>query len=401
MTWRDSEPTTEQDSHLLFGDDAADDGASFTPQAYSRLTRADRHHRRRQRRSRRTFAVIVALVSVVLVFLAIAGYRVYQDRYHPKDYSGAGTGRVVVVVKPGDGAAAVGDTLVHDGVVASSRAFRNAASANSSAQNIQPGTYQLRKHMSAKSAVALLIDPSSRLSNSLTVVEGATVLDVTGLLAKALSIPADRAAAALADVGSLGLPSGYTQDGNSPKTAEGFLYPATYTFDPGTTPQDAIQEMITKFIEQDRSSDFAAKATTQNITPYQALIIASIEEKEANNSADYAKVARVILNRIAKGMPLQIDATSVYGARLQGVDPKSVVYSQLDSPYNSYTHKGLPPSPIANPGAEAMAGAVNPAAGDWLYYVNGDKAGNLFFTNDPNEFAKAVQKCKDNNWGCG
>ncbi|HJQ44310.1 MAG TPA: endolytic transglycosylase MltG [Jatrophihabitantaceae bacterium] len=398
MTSRESEPMTDQEPHLLFGEDEA---APLSRHEQLRATRAERHHHRRVRRSRRMFAIVSSVVAIVLVVLAVAGYRVYQDRYHPKDYSGAGTGRAVVVVKQGDGAASIGNTLADAGVVASSRAFRNAASDNSDAQNIQPGTYELRKHMSAKNAVSLLLDPSSRLSNSLTVVEGATVLDLVDRLAKALGIAPERAAAALKDVSKLGLPNGYSAGTATPSTVEGFLYPATYSFDPGTSPQDAIQEMITKFIDEDRTSDFAAHAAARHLSPYEALIMASIEEKEANNPDDYAKVARVILNRIAARMPLQIDATSVYGARLLGLDPKKVVYSELDSPYNSYTHRGLPPTPIANPGAEAMNAAVNPASGNWLYYVNGDKAGNLFFTNDPDKFAAAVARCRDNNWGCG
>ena len=402
MTPPDYEPMTEDDSHLLFGDDYGDGGGGgFHPAAPGRVTRADRHQRRRQRRSRRMFTVVVGIVVVVLVVLGIGGYHLYESRYHPKDYSGAGTGQVVVVVKAGDGAAAIGDTLVHAGVVASSRAFRNAAKDSNDAQNIQPGTYRLHRHMSAKNAVSLLLDPSARLSNALTVVEGATVVDVASRLAKALDISPDKAKAALADVSAVGLPSGYTRGDKAPSTVEGFLYPATYTFDPGTSATDAIQEMITKFIDEDRSTDFASHASAQHLTPYEALIIASIEEKEAINPADFPKVARVILNRIAKHMPLQIDATSAYGAKLLGLDPTKVIFAEIDSPYNSYTHQGLPPSPIANPGAEAMTAAVQPAAGNWLYYVNGDKAGNLFFTNDPDAFAAAVKKCRENHWGCG
>jgi UPF0755 protein len=137
------------------------------------------------------------------------------------------------------------------------------------------------------------------------------------------------------------------------------------------------------------------------LTPYEALIIASIAEKEAKNPADYPKVARVILNRIKAHMPLQIDATSAYAAKQQHLDPTKVIYAKINSPFNTYTHDGLPPTPIANPGADAIQAAVTPASGDWLYYVNGDKAGNLFFTADQNAFAAAVDKCRTNHWGCG
>lgn len=398
MTPREHESLTEQDPHsLLFGDDDHEhDGLP-----HGRATRAERHHRRRIRRHRRAFAGLSAVVAVVVLVVGIAAYRTYQNRYHPKNYSGAGIGSVVIVVRQGDGAAAIGDTLVKADVVASARAFRNAASNNADAQGILPGTYQLRHHMSATNAVNLLLDPSSRLSNSLVVIEGATVLDVAPRLAKALGIPVQNATAALADVSKLGLPNGYSRGSSAPSSVEGFLYPATYSFDPGTSPQDAINEMITKFIDEDRSSGFAGKAGAAHLTPYQALIIASIAEKEAKNPNDYPKVARVILNRIAAKMPLQIDATSAYAGKLAHLDPTKVIYADINSPYNTYSHSGLPPTPIASPGAEAMQAAVQPSAGNWLYYVNGDKAGNLFFTNDPAKFGQAVDKCKANHWGCG
>jgi UPF0755 protein len=78
-----------------------------------------------------------------------------------------------------------------------------------------------------------------------------------------------------------------------------------------------------------------------------------------------------------------------------------VIYADVNGPYNTYKHDGLPPTPISNPGADALAGAAHPAAGNWLYYVNSDKAGHLFFTNSATQFEKAVAKCRANHWGCG
>lgn len=397
---RERESLTEEDPHtLLFGDDDSDFSDAPPEVARSRAERG--RQRRRRRRGRRSLVALTAVVAVVLVVLAVAGVHLYEQRYHPADFSGTGTGSVVVVVHPGDGAGAVGTTLDKAGVVASARAFSNAASHSHDAGSIAAGTYRLRKHMSGAAAVALLLDPASRLSNSVVVFEGATVYDVAPSLAKAVGVSVDAAAKQLADVSGVGLPNGYGNGGATPTSVEGFLFPATYSFDPGTSAADAIQEMITKFIDQDRATGFTAKARAAHLTPYEALIIASIAEKEAKLPADYPKVARVILNRLAAGMPLQIDATSAYAAKQQHLDPTKVIYSELDSPFNSYTHKGLPPTPIANPGAAALEAAVTPASGNWLYYVNGDKNGALFFTHDENAFAKAVQRCKDNNWGCG
>lgn len=344
---------------------------------------------------------MVAIVAVILAVVGYVGYTKYENRYHPKDYSGAQGAAVLIRVNDGDGADAIGKTLFDAKVVASVRAFANAAAKNGAAQNIQPGTYRVHRHMSAKAAVAALLDPTTRIANDAVVFEGATVFDVEGQLVKALGVTPAQAAAAVKDVGALNLPSGYNTGSAAPSSVEGFLFPATYSFDAKTSATDALTAMITKFIAEDRATHFAANAQAIGLTPYAALIIASIEEKEAKAPADYPKVARVILNRIAAGMPLQVDATSAYAAKLLNLDPTKVIYAKIDSPYNTYTHKGLPPTPIANPGDVAMAAAVHPAAGNWLYYVNRDAAGDLFFTNDEVAFEQAVQKCRQNNWGCG
>jgi UPF0755 protein len=310
---------------------------------------------------------------------------------------------VRVTVQQGDTASDIAATLHKAGVVKSDKAFVDAASHNAAAQGIQPGTYTLRAHMSAASALKLLLNPSSRSRNDdVLVTEGATTLDVEARLAKVLG--ADKQAAivkAMNDVNALGIPLGYAPSDGTLSSVEGFLYPATYSIDPSSSPSDALQKMTTRFADADRSSGFAAAAEKLGITPYQALTIASIAQSEAKYPDDMAKVARVILNHLAANIPLKIDATSAYAAKLEGLDPTKVIYSQIDSPYNSYTHKGLPPTPISNPGAQALNAAVHPAKGNWLFYVNSDAAGHLYFTADENDFAAAVTKCRDHNWGCG
>ncbi len=345
--------------------------------------------------------LLTAFFVAVVVVVGFAGYRVYENRYHPKDYSGAGTGSVAIVVKSNDAAQAIGTTLHDKGVVASVRAFTKAASDDSRSQNISPGTYKLHAHMSAKSALALMLDPHSRLSNDVPVFEGATVFDVMAPMAKALGVSQASVTAGLADVRALGFPQGYASSTGAITSVEGFLYPATYSFDPGTKVSEALTEMIAQFTEQARATGFTADAKALKITPYEALIIASIAEKEAKVEADFPKVARVILNRIAAKKPLQIDATSAYAAKQRHLDPTKVIYADIDSPYNTYRNLGLPPTPIASPGQAAMTAAVHPAAGNWLYYVNGDAQGDLFFTNSEAEFTKAANKCRVNHWGCG
>ena len=389
---------------LLFGDDPheyADEPITGADSSRQRVhsRRQRREHRVRMRR-RRQFVLIAAGAAAILV-IAVGFYGI-RSLLTPGDYKGDGTGSVIVQVHPNDGADAIASTLVADGVVKTSRAFTNAAAANPASQSIGPGFYRLRHHMSAVAALQLLLTPSAHLVSKVTVPEGLIEADVVSRVATALHVSLASAKTAAAQVGNLGLPDEYQSlAGQQPASAEGFLFPATYDFDPGTTVAEALQQMTSAFTNEDRSIGFATDARKLKMAPYAALIIASIAQEEAKFPADMPKVARVILNRLASGMPLQIDATSAYAAKIAGLDPASVTYATIQSPFNTYQHSGLPPTPIGNPGQDALQAAVTPASGDWLYYVNSDAAGDLFFTSDPNAFAAAVAKCRANNWGCG
>jgi UPF0755 protein len=387
----------DDSNHLLFGDVEPYDEP---PRRERRTTRQVQGGRRRKRRLVLVLALLAAVVvgvSALVVVPKVVGL------FSVPDYSGQGSGRAVVVVSPGDTASDIAGRLVKAGVVKSSKAFVNAANDNPAAGNIQPGTYVLRHHMSGQNALQLMLDPSSRSrAGDVVVTEGATSFDVEKRLIQVLGAKQKAAVQkAFASVGSLGVPLGYhPPHGTSLASVEGFLYPATYTLDPSSSPAEILQNMTTRFAEHDRSTGFANDAKTLGLTPYEALIIASIAQAEARFPDDMPKVVRVILNRLAADRPLQIDATTRYGARLNGVDPSSVSYDRYDSPYNSYLHEGLPPTPISNPGAEALDAAVHPAAGDWMYYVNSDAAGHLFFTDSETAFAAAVAKCRANHWGC-
>lgn len=395
------------DTHsLLFGPDEPDDygAGDYADRPSPRVTRADRrraetsHHTRHRRRGR-IAVLLVAAIVVVGAFFAI------RDLPHlfggPQDYSGSGYGSVEVTIPSGASAADIGDILQRQGVVESAEAFTDAASKDSRSTGIQPGRYRLKHHMSGASALALLLTPSARdTSADITVPEGATSLTVRDRLVQLYGkSAAGRVDAALQHPAQLGVPSNYTTaSGGAPNSVEGFLYPATYTPEPGDSPAHTLQTMVTRFINQDRTTNFAGAAQKLGIDPYQALITASIAQSEAKYPQDMPKVVRTIRNRLKAGMPLQSDATSAYGCKVKGI--QHCVYSQVVSPYNTYTRKGLPPTPIDNPGAPAMRAAVHPAAGRYLYFVNIDKAGHLGFFHTAKAFEKARVRCAKNNWGC-
>jgi UPF0755 protein len=422
---RDLESTPDSDPHgLLFGSPGEhqdDDGGFAEAHDRPRPTSDDSGNTRsaarldsRRRRRRRAMGLLAFLLVVVVGVSAwLIGVPVYRY-FNPADYSGNGSGTVVVTVRSNDGASQIGSTLTKAGVVASRRSFTDAAKNNSRSANIQPGSYRLHRHMSAGKAVALLLDPAARINSDVVVTEGATSIDVRARLVAApctaksaattvcgLGLPAASVDRALKNVAALGSPTDFTAAGKVPTSAEGFLFPATYPFDETTTAQVALQQMVGKFTDQARTTGFSTQAKALGLTPYQQLIVASIAQSEARFPADMAKVARVILNRIKAGRALQIDATSAYGCKLTGTAATQCVYASVPGPYNSYTHAGLPPTPISNPGTDAMAAAAHPTAGDWLYYVNADAAGHLFFTNSETAFAKAAATCRAHNWGCG
>jgi peptidoglycan lytic transglycosylase G len=392
---------------LLFGsDEAYDERAYDEPTRYAtgpsrRESSRRSRERERRRRRRRRMASLLALLVVVVV--AATGWFVVrplvEDKLSAKDWSGSGSGSVLVQVKPNDTSGDIAATLVKNGVVASKRAFTDAADNNKDALSIQPGYYRVHKHMAASLALAMLLQPSARVSTDVTIPEGLIEQDVLARLAKALNVPLPQVQKAAADIGNLGLPEGYNTASGPPKSAEGFLFPATYSLDPGTTAEDALQQLTSQFTGVDRDMGFADAAHKMKITPYQALTVASMIEGEAKFDADRAKVAQVIYNRLAAHMPLGIDATSVYGAKLAGQDPSKIDYNK-PAPYNTRLEKGLPPTPIGNPGRAALAAAIAPTPGNWLYYVNGDADGHLYFTNSPSDFQAAVEKCRQNHWGC-
>jgi UPF0755 protein len=401
---RESVPFGPDDPHSLLFGDADDDGGDFGERA-PRITRADRrrneHGRRKRARRRGRLFVLLALVIVAAV-----GYFVVPkviDYFRVQDYSGSGSGSVLVTVHTGDSTQDIGNTLQKAGVVKSAQAFTDACG-DSKCSGIQPGDYNMRQHMSGTAAVALILDKRSRsVANQLVIPEGATSLDVESRLVKILGADSQSAlTAALKKASDLGLPLNYTGKGDGvPTSAEGFLYPATYQIDPTSSPTKVLQDVVARYLQQDRNTGFADAAKKQRLTPYEALIIASIAQSEAKYPQDMPKVARTILNRIKIGRPLQFDSTSSYACKLANTPASKCIYHQVISPYNTYTHKGLPPTPIDNPGAPAMAAAVTPAKGDYIYFVNIDADGHLGFFTSEKDFEAARVKCVKNHWGCG
>ena len=210
------------------------------------------------------------------------------------------------------------------------------------------------------------------------------------LLATKGKIDSEDLAAAVADPSNLGLPA-YAHG-----KVEGFLFPATYDVDPSTTAEDQLKAMVTRWKQAAADSDLVAASKKAKLTPYEVLTVASLLQAEAQPK-DFAKVARVIYNRLDKDMPLQLDTTVLYALGRSGthLSPEDL---QTDSPYNTYKNKGLPPTPINSPGQQAINAALHPAKGNWLYYVTTNlKTGETKFTNSYQEFLKFKKELKGNS----
>lgn len=334
-----------------------------------RGTRAQRHGRRRRRRRRRRSLLALVLAFAVVGALGGAlflGGRALVDKGHElfgaaADYTGEGTGSVVVEVLPGQGPKAVGDTLEQAGVVKSAEAYEDACAADLRWQGIQPGTYALRSQMSGAAALALLLEPTTRQINKLTVPEGLRLTETLDTVAEKGGFDRAQLEAALVDP-AIGLPA--YAGGN----AEGYLFPATYELDAAATPVSVLTEMVETFGTVAAEVGLEAKAAALGLTPAQVVVVASIVQAEGRDTEDYGKIARVLYNRLAAGIPLQLDTTVDYanGTRQTRTTEQD---RAVDSPYNTYKVPGLPPGPISHPGRAALEAALNPTPGDWRFFV--------------------------------
>jgi UPF0755 protein len=374
------------DEHPLFG---SEEPTHHIPGLHRR---SDRHQNRRRRRRGRFFPLLSLIVIVALVAASYLLVRSVAGDFRTPDYTGPGQGFTKVTIAPGDGAADVAAAMLKAGVVKSSRAFVNAAKKSGRAGDIQPGVYRVRLHSSGQAAMAAILDPANRLVTQVTIPEGYTEKQILADLATKLNLPLAQLQAAASQISNLGLPDGF-----KPSTAEGFLYPATYDFDPGLSPAAVVQNLTAQFGSEYLKLGFAAAAAAEDLTPYQVLTIASLVESEAKFPQDRPKIARVILNRIAAQQPIGIDAANRYGVALTGKDPNTTTYTE-NSPYNVRIHLGLPPTPVSNPGEASLQAALHPAAGNWLYYVVDDAAGHHLFTNDEKVWQSATENCQARGW---
>ncbi|MDF2917155.1 MAG: transporter substrate-binding protein [Microbacterium sp.] len=361
-------------------------------------------HDRDRKKSRIAKWVVLIVILAILGSIVAAGawvWNTYEPQIRsvmgweePKDFEpGEATGEVLVTVVTGDTGSTISQTLFDQGVTKTPTAFYDHLIATAQDPTFQPGVYALQQRMTSEAALTLILDPASKRQNAAQLREGLTVDQTVEVLAQGTGMPVEDFTAAVAD------PSAY---GVAADTLEGWLFPATYQFDPGLSATDIVRTMVDRTIE---SLDAAGVPQERR---EEILTTASIIQREARLSDDFYKVSRVIANRLADGMPLQMDSTAQYGYNEMhdGTVSSSAEALEDDNPWNTYVRAGLPAGPIANPGDEAIDAAMNPADGPWLYFVTWNMdTGETIFSATYEEHQAGIEQwhawCDANdNRGC-
>jgi UPF0755 protein len=331
---------------------------------------------RRTYRRRRILALALVLVGALLAWFLIAFFQ------PPPFDPGNGSGEAIVTVPKGASAGDVADLLTTNDVVSNGTLFEWRLKLAGKTGDILPGRYVLAHNMSYGTAIDRLTSSGGQVN--VTIPEGEDRTQIAATI-KDLGLSGDYLAASKSSKDFD--PNKY--GAQNPKSLEGFLFPATYQLDPGSSVDQLVSDQLQGF-QQNFAGVNMSYAKSRNLTVYDVLTIASMIDKEVQVPSERALVAAVIYNRLHRGMPLGIDATTRFEFHNYTGD---ITESQLrsPSPYNTRINAGLPPTPIGNPGLAAIQAAAHPAKVNYLYYVlkaNGN--GQHCFTASGAEFNQLV-----------
>ena len=312
----------------------------------------------------------IFIISGLCALLLFAFLRLQPSN----DFSAKEPGKEIeFLVQDGELGSSIAQKLEKQGVVKSATKFIEEFNNDSKAAGISPGSHSIQTRIPAKTAIEQLLDPK-RMKNALVVREGSTFASVLALLK--------------ANENIAGAKSGYGAVNpvyaNPRNSLEGSLFPARYSFEANTSVEIALKKMVAK--AKNEFSRLGVDGGFEKYKPFEVLTIASMVQIEGDPT-NFSKVARVIYNRLKIGMALQLNATVQYVTKSQGQIMLSNKATKINSPYNTYRFAGLPPTPIANPSKDAIEATLNPATGDWLYFITVAPK-DTRFTRDFNEFFK-------------
>jgi peptidoglycan lytic transglycosylase G len=313
----------------------------------------------------RIFATFAALVALLLgVAIAVWYSMVFLDRSLPAD-------SVQVVISRGSTFGDIASLLQERGVISNAIAFRLLARVQRDDTDVRAGAYAFAPHATAAEILNQLLTGGAQVATWVTIPEGFTAKQI---------------AQRLQDEG-IGSASAFDR---AFRGHEGFLFPSTYLVPLAATPAQ-VTRMFTDQFAKELPSDAAQRARALHVTVPQAVTVASLVEREAKIEADRPMIAGVIYNRLRQGIPLQVDATIEYALPAHKTE-LSLRDLRVNSPYNTYAHAGLPPTPIANPGLPSLEAALHPAKTDDLYYVYCGN-GHHVFAKTLAEHQANVERC--------
>ena len=325
------------------------------------------------------FRVLVVLGVVMVALLGVAyffyGLGPNADEASPQSFT----------IAKGEGFRTIGADLSQESLIKSITVFKLYSLLAGEAQKFKPGVYTLSGAMSVPQIVSILTE-NQRNDVLVTIPEGMTLRDIDATLAEAgVTNPGD-----IENFSYAPLAADYPFLKDASSSLEGFLFPDTYYFERGSSPETVVRRMLDTFQEK----AWPLLGGTEDW--YRTLTLASILEREVANFDDRRIVAGILLKRFSLHMPLQVDATVVYAecdGLLKGCDTTLTKSAfSLPSPYNTYVHQGFPPTPIANPGEMALKAALSPETSQFLYYLSAPKTGITYFSKTLEEQNKNQAK---------
>jgi len=378
--------------------------------------RAQRTAARRRRRKRVLTAFVLLVLLAGLGAGAWYGWRQMRGIADVPDYAGTGESDVVVEVADGATTAQIGAELTRSDVVASAVGFVRAAAGNAKIRAVQPGFYVMKTRASAASAVTRLTDPAARVGqleirggmqlDDVKLPGGEAVPGILSLVSKAscaelngrsTCVPVDalRDTVAKADPVALGVPD-WARDAAAraepARRIEGLLMPGRYNVRPGQSAEQLLKALLTSSTLRLQAAGLPGSSDPTGFSPYQVLVIASLVEKEGI-TGDFGKIARVIYNRLAVPTALKFDSTINYP-----LDRQEIRTTDDDraapGPYNTYLNIGLPPTPIAAASEKAVAAAINPEPGRWLFFNKCETDGRSCFAETEDEHRRNVDDAR-------
>lgn len=325
-------------------------------------------------------------VGAVLVVLVLAAWQISKSPAAaiPPDSIGTPAPAIavssereplIVKIEEGESADSIAEKLEKAGVIRSALQFRVLVALQGAQSDLGAGEYRFERGMASSQVIDILINGYANFGRRVTIPEGLRSEEIGDILEeKGIISKADFLQAAAKDYRSQ---YDFLKDLPPDAALEGFLFPDTYDFAPNATAEDIVRQMLDNFGLRFASAKSQA-ASSSNLTVYQTVTLASIVEREATTETDNPLIAGVFMNRLNLGMLLDADPTVQYALANNAASVSAYGYwkrdltaddLRIDSPYNTRRYAGLPPGPIANPGASSLAAALNPTDTDYLYFV--------------------------------